>query len=98
MQPFLPEFLTDGTAPPTVYAVTRLDQMTVPFLVNLVGFGLNTSFVACYWMYATGKSKRDIKVQFGVLAVVTVFSAFLWMATGSNDSIGYVYAMESYCR
>jgi len=62
--------------------------MTVPFMVNTVGFFLNLSFVACYWMYSTGKPRTDTRNQFAALAMVWVFSAFIWLATGSNDMIG----------
>jgi len=76
-----------------MYAVTRLNDMTVPFLVNLAGFFLNLSFVVCYWMFAVGKPRRDTKIQFSVLSAVTVFASFIWITTGSNESIGYIAAI-----
>ena len=72
----------------TVYASTRLDTMTVPFMVNLIGLFLNLSFVVCYWMFATGKARDDVKKQFIILLAVTISAAFVWISTGTNDLVG----------
>jgi solute carrier family 50 protein (sugar transporter) len=76
-----------------MYAVTRLDNMTVPFLVNTAGFFLNLSFVVCYWMYASGKPKTDTRNQFAALFVVWLFAVFIWVSTGSNETVGYIAAL-----
>jgi len=75
-----------------MYAITRLDTWTVPFLVNTAGFFLNLSFVICFWMFCAGRQKSEFKTQFGSLAVFWLLACFIWISTGSNDVVGYFAA------
>lgn len=72
-----------------MYAVTRFDTMTVPLVVNTVGFLLNASFVICYWIYAELEPRSEIRKQFFINLLILVTAGISWIVYGNNDLVGY---------
>jgi len=53
-----------------VYGSARLDNMLIPFIVNLIGLALNSAFAVCFAIYS------DDKKRFELIREIGVFSAF----------------------
>jgi solute carrier family 50 protein (sugar transporter) len=73
-----------------LYGSTRLDQMTVPFIVNSFGAVLNALFVACYFHFAVDKQRSDVYYQIITLFPLIFIALALWKITGSNNIVGYI--------
>lgn len=73
-----------------LYASTRLEDMTVPLLVNLFGGLLNLSFVLCYWTYSTGEQHSKVLWHVAGLCPALVLGVGVWYFDSDNVLVGYI--------
>ena len=71
-----------------MFASTRLDKMTVPFIVNSVGFFLNLSFVICFLVYGEAKARKQTRNQLISMILLTIVAAIVWIVEGDNEIVG----------
>lgn len=72
-----------------MYMCDKLDTMAIPFLVNIFGATLNTSFVACYWYFSKGDQRKVLQAQIFALVPTIPFAIAVWVYEGENALVGY---------
>jgi len=75
-----------------MYASTRLDTMTVPFIVNSAGFLLNFANTVCYYYYGNKIDRRDTRRQLLLMFVTTALAIGGWIIEKDNEVVGYFAA------
>ncbi|KAH9258121.1 hypothetical protein BASA81_003684 [Batrachochytrium salamandrivorans] len=73
-----------------MYASTRLEDMTIPLLVNLFGGLLNLSFVMCYWIYSVGDQRTKVFWHVTGLCPALVLGVGVWYFDSENVLVGYI--------
>ena len=71
-----------------MFAVTQLDTMLIPVIVNSAGFLLNVSFVACYYAYGEDKQRREVRNQLVLMILTTALAIGSWILEKDNEMVG----------